>query len=315
MEGACSCHCEWLNRVITVDKEGRKITIQNVSETHVPGGIFGLELHGKIQVLSSVFDRCLTCGVVLDCYTGLRSPHLLVVAHTPQHRDLVVHKLLACGPNGSFEQCGLQFAVKGPDLPSCDDCYHLLDGPSVVWNQGRSVHLVHGENLEQDSVDLLTITHNLNLERIENMWCVPGNDRNGHPTPLLLVQLRLKEKRDFGYFDFLCLQVQLQDDKLRGSLGTKIKRVPDAIPLEYGCIAMCVTCHTEESSGAMLEGVVFLVGTKYQQVVLCENGRVTHVIPLQDIPRHVVAIKVSIESLISTCMWWIKGKCHTVITK
>ena len=294
----CHLHCEWLNRVITVNKDSKKITIQSLSET---GARYGLEAHREIQVLSSEFDRCLTCGFILDCYTGLRAPHLLVVTHAPQYRDLVTHEILSCSPDGSFERHGLQFAVKRPDLPSSDECYHLLDGPAVVWSQGRCVHMVHGETLKQDSVDLLTITHNLNMEGIENMWCFPGNDEKGHSTLLLLVQLKLKEKRDFGYLDFLCLRVQLQEDKLRSSLGTKFTRVPDAISLDYGCIATCVTHHKyypiEESSGAMLKGVVFLVGTKYRQVVLCENRRVTHVIPLQDIPRHVVAIKVSVVTL------------------
>lgn len=223
----------------------------------------------------------------------------MLVTHISQHQNLTTHELLVCGPNGSFEPCGLQFAVKRCDLPSSDGCYHLLDGQTVVWEQGRYVHIVHGENLDQDAVDLLTVEPHLKMERIANMWCVPSKDDDGYPSILLLVQIQLKETdlhMEFGGLDFICLQVRLQEARLKISPNVRVVRVANVIPSDYGCIATCVASHKrfpiEESSGAMLEGVVFLVGTKYQQVVLCEEGTLTHVIPLQDIPRHVIAVEV-----------------------
>lgn len=296
------CHCEWLNRLITVNKSSRIITVQRLTQTHVDGK-YGVELYRETQLLPS---KCLTCENILDSHTGWRAPHLLVVTHTPQHRNFITYELLACDPSGSSEPCGLQFAVKTSDLPISDECYHLLDGPTVVWSQGRRVHIVHGENLEQDSVDLPTIAPHLNLEKIEKIWCIPSLDEDMYPSILLLVQLQPKEadyNRDFGALDFICLLVRLHGDKSSwNSKGIKVVRVPDVVPLDYGCIATCVASHRcssiEESSGALMRGVVFVVGTKYKQVVLCEGGSVTHVIPLQDIPRHVIAIKVFLQALL-----------------
>lgn len=297
------CHCEWLNRLITVNKSSRIITIQRLTQTHVVNRKYGFELYRETQPLPSEFDRCLTCETILDSHTGWRAPHLLVTC-TAQHGNLVTYELLACDASGSFEPCGLQFAVKTSDLPSSDECYHLLDGPTVLWNQGSRVHIVRCENSEQHSVDLLTIAPHSNMEKIERIWCISSVDEDRYPSILLLVQLQPKEadyNRDFGALDFICLRVRLHGDKsLWNSKGIKVVRVPDVIPLDYGCIATCVASHRcspviEESSGGLVRGVVFVVGTKYQQVVLCEEGNVTHVIPLQDIPRHVVAIKVFLQ--------------------
>lgn len=293
------CCCEWLNRLITVNRSSKIITTQRLTQTQANNRRYGLQLLEESQNLPE-FYNCLTCSIILDSCTGWRAPHLLVVAGKSQHENLVTHELLACVANGSFEPCCLEFAVKRDDLPSSGECYHLLDGPTVVWHKGTCVHVVHGENLERDSVDLTRLVLHTKVEKIENMWCFSSTDEDGYSLVLLLLQLQLRDapdfQREFGNMDFICLEVRLQEDTLLCSSGFKVLQVPSVIPSDYGCMATCVASHKrfpiEEGSGAMLEGVVFLVGTKYEQVVVCEDRNVIHVITLQDIPRHVVAVKV-----------------------
>ena len=289
--------CEWLNRVVTVNKTSRVITIQRLAQTHVTNRSYDLQLFSEAQTLSPAFKAALTCRTVLDCSTGWRCPHLLV-AHAPL-QGLITHELLVCNSKGFFEACELKFAVKKREVP-LDGGYHLLDGPTMVWQQGLCVHIVCGEKLEHEVVDILTLVpSNHEVEKIRNLWCVPDRDQDGRPSILLMLQLQLKEAdypREFGDLDWMCVRAQLHKDAVWESSGVKAVRVASVIPSDYGCIATCVIALRHlafgGSSGVTVEGVVYAVGTQYQQVVLFEGGRVRHVIPLQDIPQHVVAVKV-----------------------
>lgn len=292
-------HCEWLNRLIAIDKGSGTVRINKLTRTHSDSERFDFQIFKEDQHI--INEKCLVCQSILDSCTGWRSPHLLV-AHTPQ-QNLTTHDLLVCTSDGYFESCGLQFAIKGADLPS-DDRYHLLDGPTVVWQQATHVHIVHGPNMEMKmAVDVQEMAPpHLTFKRIQDMWCILSGDTDGCPIVLLLVQLLLltgtenSGSREFGGLEWMCLQVRLQDDMWLGLPGTKVTKIPNLVPSDYGCIATCITSHkcfrVEESTGGVQESLVFVVGTRYQQVVLIEDRTVKTVIPLLNTPHRVVAVKV-----------------------
>jgi hypothetical protein len=164
-----------------------------------------------------------------------------------------------------------------------------------MWNQGRNIHVAHGgDGLKQDTVNLLTVAPNVG--EIENMWCFSSRDEAIHPSVLLLLQVQSEQAdcyHDSKALDFICLCLQIQEEKSWASSGIKVARIPDVIPVDYGCIATCIASNKHfpmDESGAV--GVVYLVGTKYKQVVLCVEGNVTNIVPLQDVPTHLAAIKV-----------------------
>lgn len=306
------CSCEWLSRVVAVDRISGTISIRKLSHAHLDTRRYHLQPFFNSQLPHTKYKKYLTCKNVLDCCTGWASPHLLVT-HTP-HEDCTTHELLVCGPSsGEFEACGLQFDVKEDDLPT-EDLYHLLDGPTVVWKRETRVHIVHGANLEQVSVDVQKSATNLKVEKVREMWCVrsEGGDGGDHSSSsiLLLLQLQVEETnsynyREFGAREWVCLQVQLRENSLLGGYAeteVPVVRVQGVIPPDYGCIATCVAVHrwfhVDERGGALVERVVYLVGTEYRQVVLVEGGMVRQVIPLQDLPLSVVPVKVNVIILI-----------------
>lgn len=298
-----SLFCEWLNRLIAIDKGSGTIRIKRLTQTHSNSERFDFQIFNEGQHIN---EKCLLCQNILDSCTGWRSPHLLV-AHTPQ-QNLTTHELMVCTSDGYFESCGLQFDIKGADLPS-DGRYHLLDGPTVVWQQATHVHIVHGQNMEVKMVvDVQKMApHHLTLKGIQNMWCILSDDTDGCPIVLLLVQLLLltgaesSNSREFGGLEWMCLQVRLQDDMLLGLPGMKTTKIPNLVPSDYGCIATCITSHksfrVDHSTGAMRESLLFVVGTRYQQVVLIEDGTVRSVISLLTLPQHIVAVKVILSDL------------------
>ena len=301
-----SLHCEWLNRLIAIDKSSGTIRIQKLTLTHSNSERYDFQIFTESQHIN---EKCVLCQSILDSSTGWRSPHLLVALRPQQ--DLTTNKLLVCTsePEGYFQSCGLQFDIKGTDLPS-DGHYHLLDGPTVAWQQGTHVHIVHGPNMEMkvvvDVQDMAPLR--ITFKRIQNMWCILSCDTDGCPIVLLLIQLLLTAaaeentgSREFGGLEWMCLQVRLQDDMLLGLPGTKTTKIPNLVPSDYGITATCITSHksfrVDDSTGDIQESLVFLVGTKYQQVVLIEDGTVRAVIPLLNVPRHIVAVKVILSVL------------------
>ncbi len=297
--------CEWLGKLITVYNSSGLISIRKLkhqAQTH--SRKYDLQEISSSQKVPSKFTRILTCRNIVDSFSGWRAPHLLVAgAAAALTQDLVLHELLMLDHHGRFEECGLQFGVKESDLPAAregDSGYHLLHGPTVVWSQDTKIHIVHGEDMKQMTVEINKIAPELKLNKIRNMWCMTRSGNEGLPCVLLLLQLLLRGvdySREFGAREWLCLQVQLPGEyPFLEPSSAAVTRVDDVIPPDYGCIANCISTHREHhadgGNGGVLEKMVFLVGTEYQQVVLIDGGIPRHAIPLQDAPQRLLAVKV-----------------------
>ena len=295
---------EWHGKLITVHKTSLRISIRRFKkQTQTHNSKYDLQDLSSSQTIPSKFSKILSCRSVLDAFSGCRAPHLLVSEDPGQ--DFTLHEVLVCNQNGTFEECGLQFRVKKEDLLDCggnnEDHHHLLHGPTVVWKQDTKVHIVHGEGMKQSTVDIESVSPRLSLNRIRNMWCMMSSSSEGTPSVLLLLQLLLKgadHSREFGAREWMCLRVQLPegDFDFFPNRAATARRTRDVIPSDYGCIAKCISTHKEFSvdgvSGAVVERTIFAVGTEYRQVVLISDGVVKNVIPLEDAPQRVLAVKV-----------------------
>ncbi len=290
--------CQWQDKLIQVEENG-VISVKKFTRAKEDDNRYELKQCFDKKHLPFGPSKCLACKCVLDYFSGWQLPYLLVT-HKPQSalkKKCTIHELLVC-ESSAFETCGLQFEVLENDLP-CDDHFHLLDGPTVVWKKGMCVHIVHGPELEQMSLNLQTIFPDLKINEITRMWSF--NDLEGRylNSILLFVQISLKEAislGEFGKCEWLCLKVQLQDKFTEVAV-----RVPDLVPFNYGYIATCIAALSslcvDKKSGAMIERMVFLIGTEYQQVVVIESGAVRSVVPLQYVPYQLVAMKVRTVAL------------------
>ena len=309
-----SCRFEWLDRIVSVEDSSRTISIKGLRRhsSHTGGSErYELEPFRSDQTLPSKFSRCLGCRTLLDHYTGWVSPHLLVTHHNNNHtaplQDSTLHELLACDPQGSFEEGGLQFEVEDDVLPLEEEggglAYHLVDGPTVLWKRGACVYFVHGPDLEQVEVNLEKST-SAHIQGVRRMWCVEGGGGGGEGgalSILLMLQLLLKgtdRYREFGERDWLCLQLRLTQRGAQSGAGmVEVSPTPrHPVPPDYGCIATCIApyerCGVEASSGLLWQGLCLLVGTEYRQVVRVEGGDAKQVISLQAPPQHLLPFKV-----------------------
>ena len=303
-------HCGWQGSVITVKRDSGQVRVETLSHTYDKYQAKTSKASHNLPLSKS--SKCLKCEAITDLCTGWTAPHLLV-SHVPAPQALsYTHELLAYSPgDGVFTEQGLLFEVDEDDLPTETDGegegYHLLDGPTVLWKQGATVHIVHGPNLEQVCVTVRR--PGVAVERVRKMWCVQGRaggggSEGGNVCVLLMLQLVLKEGggnryREFGEREWMCLEVTLKDGSRQMDCFQTLeaKRIPNLIPADYGYIASCVVpywCSEMDDGyrGGLVERLGFAVGTEYQQVVLVEGGRMKQVISLQDTPQHIVPLKV-----------------------
>ena len=269
------------------------------------------------QPLPTKCSKYLCCKCIVDAQRGCRVPHLLVT-HAPysaQQQDSILHELLVYeSSDGSFKECGLKFESPKSAIPDdMDNVYHLMDGPVVIWTEGTNIHIVCGPKYSQTFIDLQTIATDLELNKVERMWCYCAEEDIPPQSFFLLIKLLLKKTKymqEFGAKEWMCLKVEVQGNLPLDLIpfGAEAVQIPDLIPSHYGCIATCIASHRhfciDGTSGAMLEKTVFIVGTELQQVVIIEEGALRHAIPIHFTPRHVVAMQVRWKGVSYSLLRW-----------
>lgn len=297
MDRLCSV---WQNKLIVVEKGNGLVTTRQFSRSQ-DGKIFHDNLDTQKLPFSHDTCRVLANSCILDFSSGLKTPHLLVTAARHPASKHITQEILVCSRNSAiiFESCGLQFEIPNDVFPITEDTgtYHLLDGPTVVWSKAVHVHIVHGKSLDHISVDLHTLAPDLGLNEIRRLWCVLCYEGEARSCSILVcIQLLLQGSvptREFGDREWLCAKLLLEEGR------ASAVRIPDFIPCSYGYITTCMISHksycVDQSSGALLEKVLYLVGTELHQVVIIEDGARKHVLPLDFVPHQLAAMMVSLH--------------------
>ena len=287
----------WQHKLIVVEKANGLVTTRKFAPTQ------GRKKFDDNQESQAHFSqgtcRVLASSLIQDFSSGLKIPHLLITPTNQPASTHITHEILVCSDTSTttFESCGLQFEIPKDSFPVTEGgtTYHLLDGPTVVWNKKTHVHIVHGKGLCHTSVDLHTLAPNLRMKEIRKLWC--GMCYKGETLSfsiLICVQLLMLGSvptREFGDREWLCIKIPLDEE-----IAVAV-RIPDLIPCSYGYIITCMISHkcycVDQFSGDLVEKVLYLVGTELHQVVIIEGGVRKYVLLLDFVPHQVAAITVS----------------------
>ena len=258
-------------------------------------------------------DTASACGLALDCSRGIQSPFVLVTPTLSASQllsgETIPHVFLTYNADQSRLFDHSQFDVPRLQLPD-DDNYSILDGPTVLWKEGSTVHLTCSSNSGAEFV----IQHSIDTQMfvcgaadgettVHSFWAFNWNrsTSTGGNTILLFIRVHcMQPVRKRGttvtalpsQYTWLCLLVAVENFEL------KINPLqPDSfIPSDYGCIATCITPHKSHclsEAGEIGLKCQFVVGTSYQQVVIFESGFLLHCVSLESVPKRVCTVEVS----------------------
>ena len=232
----------------------------------------------------------LALEVVLDQLDGLYAPFLLTrrsLSH-PAVEKTCTHQLWKYS---TFRKA-LHFhdTFEAPILELGESC-HIMDGPVVLWTEGDKLHL-------QTSARHLA----LNLRTYSQFpptapLAVTAFWAFGHPRDdemaLLFVQtedIGCSPGAPVAEREWLCLEAKVN------GLDAELVPASKFIPSDYGLIATCIALHRSHVANRTANCIafrhLFVVGTSFKQVVVFEDGRPLHVIPVLMVPTMVTASEV-----------------------
>ena len=127
----------WQHKLIVVEKANGLVTTRKFAPTQ------GRKKFDDNQESQAHFSqgtcRVLASSLIQDFSSGLKIPHLLITPTNQPASTHITHEILVCSDTSTttFESCGLQFEIPKDSFPVTEGgtTYHLLDGPTVVWNK------------------------------------------------------------------------------------------------------------------------------------------------------------------------------------
>ena len=241
-----------------------------------------------------IAGEVVACGVLLNSYNGLATPHVLVSEIPISAR--ANYKILSHGgsADGDSWKTVVKFQISEELCPESNN-FHLLDGPCVIWDKGPYIHTACGRSMNVTSLDVRSVAPNLCISKVTKVWC--ESDYNPSPFIRLGVQVHLQDAistREFGDREWLSIEVCLKGVPI-------LNRALDFIPGYYGYIVTCITTLTEylhnQFTGAVMENRLYIIGTELRQVIVVVDGKVEYVLSLDFMPQQLSSMKVSVMKI------------------
>ena len=309
--------CEWRGKLISVDRENKSLDLYALRRGEASGSagwVLNTEPLGSVKLVECGGDDIQACGVALDAKRGLKSIFLVSFRGPSLKSATALYSILTYSPSTrKVARYGESLVNSQPftgSTPPDVGSLTILDGPVVVWSEGKQLLTMYAVNHTHKKLQRQTynieklVSSGYHLLKVTSVcpfsWAEERDPIHGEWSPILIVFVKLSVAKDDDTFsdgdsiitEWVCLKVKHR----RESLSVKLLKEAEFIPRDYGRISTCVTLHksygVDLSSGDITSKYQFLVGTEYCQVVLLHCGVVLRCVALKYVPIQIALLNV-----------------------
>ena len=250
------------------------------------------------------------CNAVLDSCTGLQRLFCVVSAGQSSCGDANPYEVKVYDELTNCLSTMLSFrTAEHLESSGCNVC--LINGPTLLWAEGSTIHVVANggtvsKKVLRNSINVLTLLGSSSCKEwvVDRLWAFDLDATEFDSGILVFLRLVCSKHHvraasssrlanvNCGVFEWMNLLLRFEGKELSvEKLGNR-----KFLPADYGQIATTVSLSTDAYfdplSCSLLTKCYFLVGTTYKQVVVFLHGRLLSCVPMEDVPKRIVALQV-----------------------